>query len=79
MLNGQSLPSRGRATTLSAQAGGTQMGCRTGIAGPAVPGQVGEPHRELADRPGRLSPLANGPDHQRLPAAHLARREHVPD
>src|SRR5688572_12515826 len=39
--------------------------------------QVAETHQELIDGPGGLTAFPDGPDDQRLAAAHVAGREHL--
>src|SRR5690606_12983068 len=41
--------------------------------------QRGRSRQELVDRARALTPFANRPDYQRLAAAHVASREHLPD
>src|SRR5260370_22080141 len=42
-----------------------------------LPRQVRRSHQEPVDRPRAQATLADRPDHQRLAAAHVARRKHV--
>src|SRR5436853_2524272 len=41
------------------------------------PRQIRRPHQEPVDRLGAEAALADGPDHERLAAAHVAGGEHV--